>query len=236
MQTVSEIMSRDARFVSPQESLQRAAQLMGELDVGVLPVCDGERLVGMITDRDITIRATAAGMSPQEAHVQEVMSPDVRWCFEDQPLDEVMIQMADSQIRRIPVISHDDRKKLVGIVSLGDMATRTADGTQKQDVEQVVEMVSTPSASSGPAIPADQIAGTSGEGGAGAASTGTGSAGIAGLDIPSAGESGIGAAGASGQPRAGEGDQPVRTGATGDPRGNFGVGGADLTQDGLPPS
>lgn len=145
MQTVSEMMTRDVRFVAPQESLQRAAQMMDELNVGALPVCDNGRLVGMVTDRDITIRATAAGRSPQEAHVDEVMSTDVRWCFEDQPLDDVMTQMADSQIRRVPVVSHDEEHKLVGIVSLGDVATKTPGGAQKAEVGQVVETVSSPS-------------------------------------------------------------------------------------------
>jgi CBS domain-containing protein len=145
MQIVSQVMTRDVRFVSPQESLQRAAQMMDDLNVGALPVCDGERLVGMITDRDITVRATSVGTAPNDAHVEEVMSTDVRWCFEDQPLDEVMQQMADTQIRRVPVVSHDDQHKLIGIVALGDLATRTADGGQKQDVEQVVEKVSSPS-------------------------------------------------------------------------------------------
>ncbi|MDQ9171403.1 CBS domain-containing protein [Oxalobacteraceae bacterium R-40] len=146
MQMVSEVMSKNVQFVSPQESLQRAAQMMDELNVGSLPVCDGDRLVGMITDRDITVRATAAGKSPSDAHVDEIMSKDIRWCFEDQPLDEVMIQMADSQIRRVPVVSHDEQHKLVGIVALGDIATKTPDGAQKEDVEQLVEMVSSPSA------------------------------------------------------------------------------------------
>ena len=78
MQMVSELMTRDIRFVAPQESLQRAAQMMDELNVGALPVCDKGRPIGMVTDRDITIRATAAGRSPQEAYVDEVMSTDVR--------------------------------------------------------------------------------------------------------------------------------------------------------------
>src|SRR4051794_782113 len=125
MQTVSEVMSRNARVVAPHETLQRAAQLMDELDVGALPVCDGERLVGMVTDRDLTVRGFAAGKMPQEAHVDEVMTGEVRWCYEDQALDEVITQMADSQVRRIPVISHDEQRRLVGIVSLGDVATRS---------------------------------------------------------------------------------------------------------------
>jgi CBS domain-containing protein len=143
MQTVSQVMTRNARWVAPGESLQRAAQLMGELDVGALPVCEGERLVGMVTDRDIAVRGIAAGKAPQSAHVDEVMSADVRWCFEDQSLDEVMAQMSDSQIRRVPVVSHDDQHRLLGIVSLGDLATKAAGAGGK--VEQVVEQVSQPS-------------------------------------------------------------------------------------------
>jgi CBS domain-containing protein len=143
MQTVSEVMTRDVRFVSPHENLQRAAQMMDELNVGVLPVCDGERLVGMVTDRDITVRGTAAGRAPGEAHVEEVMSTDVRWVFEDQPLDDVMRQMADTQIRRVPVVTHDDKHRLIGIVSLGDLAT--AQGANPTRIEHVVEEISTPS-------------------------------------------------------------------------------------------
>jgi CBS domain-containing protein len=145
MQMVSEVMTRDVRSVTPHESLQRAAQLMDELNVGALPVCDGERLVGMVTDRDITVRATAAGRSPSEAHVDEVMSTDVRWCFEDEPVDSVMQKMADTQIRRVPVVSHDERHRLVGIVALGDLITSPGDGAQKQRVEDTAARISTPS-------------------------------------------------------------------------------------------
>jgi CBS domain-containing protein len=146
-------MSREARVVAPGDSLQRAAQLMGELDVGALPVCDGERLVGMVTDRDITVRGLAAGKAPQAAHVDEVMSLDVRWCFEDQPVDEVMTQMADGQVRRIAVISHDEARRLVGMVSLGDIATRTRGGP-RADIEPVLEEVSRPAAPGAPPPPA----------------------------------------------------------------------------------
>lgn len=145
MQMISEVMTRDVRFVTPQENVQRAAQMMDELNVGALPVCDGNRLVGMVTDRDITVRATAAGLAPRDAQVDEVMSTDVRWCFEDQSLDEVMQQMADTQIRRVPVVSHDEAHTLIGIVSLGDLATKTPGDAQKRSVEQTVEKVSSPS-------------------------------------------------------------------------------------------
>lgn len=145
MQMVSEIMTRNVRFVAPQENLQHAAQLMDELNVGVLPVCEGDRLIGMITDRDITVRATAAGVVPDDALVEEAMSGNVRWCFEDQSVDEVMQQMADTQIRRVPVVSHDDAHRLIGIVALGDIATKSGDGENAGAVAQVVEQVSTPS-------------------------------------------------------------------------------------------
>ncbi|HYD93812.1 MAG TPA: CBS domain-containing protein [Noviherbaspirillum sp.] len=240
MQMISELMTRDVRFVAPQENLQRAAQLMDELNVGALPVCDDGRLVGMVTDRDITIRATAAGRSPQEAHVDEVMSTDVRWCFEDQSLDDVMIQMADSQIRRVPVVTHDDQHRLVGIVSLGDVATRTPAGAQKEDVEQVVEMVSSPSQPGRPQAPVEEAAGRSG---AVSAEAAAGTPRDAGTDVPHAGDTGgsLGygvAAGASGDPRtAADGaNTGGASGNTGDPRRNFGVSGQDLNQDGLPPA
>lgn len=142
MQTVSQIMTRNVQAVSPGDSIRRAAQMMNELDVGALPVCDGERLVGMVTDRDIVVRATSAGIAPDNGMVTQVMSTDVRCCFEDQSLDEVMQQMAGTQIRRVPVVSHDEAHKLIGIVSLGDVATK-AQG-QPGEVDQVVEEVSFP--------------------------------------------------------------------------------------------
>lgn len=144
MQMVSEVMTREVMFVSPQESVQMAAKMMNDMNVGALPVCDGDRLVGMITDRDITVRSVAEGKSPGESRVAEAMSGDVRWCFEDQSVDEVMQQMGDSRIRRVPVVSHDEAHRLVGIVALGDLATRT-DESKKQEVEKVVEKISSPS-------------------------------------------------------------------------------------------
>src|SRR5688572_9997764 len=134
MQMISEVMTRQVQFVTPQETVRRAAQMMDELNVGALPVCDGDRLVGVVTDRDITVRATSAGIAPDDAVVDDVMSTDVRWCFEDQSVDEVLRQMANTQIRRVPVITHDDAHRLVGIVSLGDIATKSGDGTRKQDI------------------------------------------------------------------------------------------------------
>jgi CBS domain-containing protein len=145
MQLVHEVMTRDVQSVSARDTVRRAAQLMDDLNVGSLPVCDGGRVIGMVTDRDITVRATAAGLNPDDALVEQVMSADVRSCFEDQPLEEVVRRMADTQIRRVPVVSQDGTQRLVGIVSLGDIATRTAGDGRGQVVEQVVEKVSFPS-------------------------------------------------------------------------------------------
>ena len=116
---VSEAMSRDVRVANPEQSIRDAATLMAELDAGALPVGENDRLVGMITDRDIAIRAVAQGRGP-DAKVREVMSPDVKYCFEDEDLKHVAESMADIQVRRLPVV--DREKRLVGIISLGDLA------------------------------------------------------------------------------------------------------------------
>jgi CBS domain-containing protein len=117
---VSETMTRDVRVASPNDSIQQAARMMAEIDAGVLPVGENDRLVGMITDRDIAIRGVAEGKGP-DAKVRDVMTADVRYCFDDQDLEEVTRNMADIQVRRLPVLNRD--KRLVGIVSLGDIAT-----------------------------------------------------------------------------------------------------------------
>ena len=121
MQKISDFMTRNVQVVRPDESLQRAAQVMDELNVGSLPVCDRTGLVGMITDRDITVRATAAGL-PAHTQVSDVMTDHARWCTSEQTVQEAMQQMADVQIRRLPVV--DSEHQVVGIVSLGDLAMR----------------------------------------------------------------------------------------------------------------
>ena len=97
---------------------------MQELDVGALPVCDGERLLGMLTDRDITVRGIADGLNPDEACVSDIMTPEVEYCIADQDAEDAKRLMGARQLRRLPVVDRDMR--LVGIVSLGDLATREA--------------------------------------------------------------------------------------------------------------
>lgn len=126
---VSEAMTREVSIANVEESIAQAAQLMARLDAGALPVSENNRLVGMITDRDIAIRAVARGKGP-ETKVRDVMTDDIRYCFEDQEIDEVTRDMSDAQVRRLPVL--DREKQLVGILSLGDVAVATADGAAGQ--------------------------------------------------------------------------------------------------------
>lgn len=139
MQTIQDIMTRDVQTISPQETVQRAAQLMDELNVGAIPVTEGNKLVGMITDRDITVRSTAAGQAPGSTKVEDVMSTDVRTCTSKQSVDEVLGQMGDVQIRRIPVLD-EQSQQVIGIVSLGDVATK-----HSADVDRTLDEISTPS-------------------------------------------------------------------------------------------
>src|SRR5215211_7373647 len=136
---IADVMTREVKVIGPERSVREAARLMDDLNVGPLPVCDGERLVGMITDRDITTRATAAGQDPKTTPVSEAMSKDVFYLYEDQDVREAAKLMSDKQIRRLPVISRD--KRLVGIVSLGDLATDTKDDRMKGET---LERVSGP--------------------------------------------------------------------------------------------
>jgi CBS domain-containing protein len=118
---VKEAMTTDVELASPTQTIRQAALLMGQCDCGVLPVAEKDRLVGMITDRDIAIRAIAAGKGPR-TQVREIMSQEVLYCFDDQDLDAVAANLADQKVRRLPVMNRE--KRLVGILSLGDMACR----------------------------------------------------------------------------------------------------------------
>jgi len=120
MTMISEVMTRDAETLAPKDSIRHAADLMDRLNVGALPVCDGSRLVGIVTDRDIVVRAVAIGLEPATP-VEDVASGPVEYCFEDDDIDEAEYKFASSQIRRLPVL--DREKHLVGMVSIGDVAT-----------------------------------------------------------------------------------------------------------------
>ena len=125
MTKVSEIMTRGVRTMPPTASLVQAAQAMDAMDVGSLPVCDGQSLLGLVTDRDIVLRGVAQGRSISDTPLSAIMSEDVCWCFEDQSVEEVAQQMQEAQIRRMPVV--DREKHLVGMLALGDIATKASD-------------------------------------------------------------------------------------------------------------
>jgi CBS domain-containing protein len=112
-------MTRNPRLASPDDSIREVARTMAELDAGAMPISQGDRLVGMVTDRDIAVRGVAQGKGP-DTPVREVMTPDVKYCFEDEDIEQVARNMGDIQVHRLPVVNRD--KRLVGILSLGDIA------------------------------------------------------------------------------------------------------------------
>ena len=126
MSTVSDVMTRDPRSLRPTDTILLAAQAMEELNVGVIPVCEDDQLVGMVTDRDIVVRGVAQGLDAGTATLADVMSTHVRTAREDDDLDDTLGTMGMNQIRRMPVV--DEQSRLVGIVSLGDIAAKGPDG------------------------------------------------------------------------------------------------------------
>lgn len=127
---VSEMMTRTIRVTKPDDTVQHAARLMAEADTGVLPVGDHDRLVGMVTDRDIAIRGDARGCDPTRTPVREVMTAEVRFCYEDDDVEAVARNMSQLQIRRLPVLNR--AKQLVGIISIADLS-HTSDASTAGD-------------------------------------------------------------------------------------------------------
>ena len=123
---IADLMTHGAECARPSDSIAHAAERMRELDVGALPVCgDSDKLVGIVTDRDITIRATAECCDPDGTKVSDVMTQGIVYCFEDQDIDEAARLMEEKQVRRLVVLNRD--KRMVGILSLGDLAVRHHD-------------------------------------------------------------------------------------------------------------
>ena len=138
MTTVNDVMTRDVRTLTPSDTVASAAKAMEELDVGVIPVCEGDKLLGMVTDRDIVVRAVAQGLDGNTP-LARVMSTDIRTARETDDLDTVLADMASSQIRRLPVL--DGAERLVGIISIGDIAVK---GQDEEDVGQSLGEISSP--------------------------------------------------------------------------------------------
>ncbi|QGZ65727.1 CBS domain-containing protein [Paraburkholderia acidisoli] len=138
MTPVREIMSRDIVRIAPASTIEDAARLMRQYDVGALPVCDGKRVVGMVTDRDLAVRALALQRAPHDA-IEQIATENVQCCFEDEDLDTVQRRMAEAQVRRVPVLNR--QREIVGTVSIGDFATRCA-GAQRAHVINTLEDIS----------------------------------------------------------------------------------------------
>lgn len=136
---VGEVMTRDVKLMHPDDTVEQAAQRMTSIDSGVLPVGENDRLVGMLTDRDIAIRVVAQAKDPRTTKVCEAMTPEIKYCYEDEDLDHAMRNMAEIKVRRLAVMNRD--KRLVGILSLGDIAFQTGG---EPSMAQVLEKVSEP--------------------------------------------------------------------------------------------
>lgn len=134
---VREAMTGDVRLTAPDRSIREAAEMMADQDIGALPIGENDRLVGMITDRDIAVRAVARGLGP-DTKIRDVMSSEVKYCFEDEDLDDAAQNMGDIKVRRLPVLNRD--KRLVGIISISDLTRREG----AEQIGQTVADISTP--------------------------------------------------------------------------------------------
>ncbi|MCB1784346.1 MAG: CBS domain-containing protein [Alphaproteobacteria bacterium] len=135
MARIQDVMSHECEWISPEASVADAARVMAEKDIGFLPVGENDRLIGMITDRDITVRAVGQGKSPDSTSVRDIMTPKTFYCYDDQDVEDVCNNLGDIQVRRLPVVNRE--KRLVGVVSLGDLAqsaTRANIGQTEQQI------------------------------------------------------------------------------------------------------
>jgi CBS domain-containing protein len=139
-QKVRDVMHAGVETVRPEDSVKRAASVMQAADIGPLPVCDGDRLVGIVTDRDITVRAVAAGRDPSSTPVRDVMTPDIVYVRADQDVDEAIDLMRQHEVRRLPVV---EGGRLVGMVALADLARRTDEQRQAAALEGVSQVSET---------------------------------------------------------------------------------------------
>jgi CBS domain-containing protein len=134
---VSDVMTKNVEVIHPEATIREAASKMKKIDVGMIPVCDGDRIVGMLSDRDITLRATAEGLDPNQTKVRETMSPKVVYAFEDQDVGDAARMMSEHQIRRLLIMSRN--KRLTGILSLGDLAVDVGKPTSGDVLKDVSE-------------------------------------------------------------------------------------------------
>lgn len=140
-QQIKDVMTAEVVTLSPTAKATQAAEAMKSLNVGAIPICDGKRLLGMVTDRDLVVRVMAEHRNPEMEIIRSIMTTDVDYCYEDQTVEEAAHVMQDRKVRRMPIINHD--KELVGIVSLGDVAVK---GTDRSTTAEALEHISQPAA------------------------------------------------------------------------------------------
>jgi CBS domain-containing protein len=133
---VNEVMTRNVEFVQPNDSLQKAARKMRDQDIGFLPVYEGDELIGVVTDRDIAVRAVADGMNPEAIIGRELVTSPVVYCFEDQNVEEAARLMSDNQVRRLVVVDRKNNQP-VGVISLGDLAGTVKEKTAGKTLENI---------------------------------------------------------------------------------------------------
>lgn len=133
---IRDVMSKHCKWCAPTATMNEAARLMAQNDFGSLPVAERNKLIGMVTDRDMIVRGLAQGQDPETARLRDIMTDRIYYCFDDQSCDEVAANMAEMQVRRMPVLTRD--KKLVGIVSLGDLSRKT----KAHEAEQALKGIS----------------------------------------------------------------------------------------------
>lgn len=136
---IKDVMTPEVVTLAPTAKAKDAAALMRSLNIGAIPICEGTRLMGMVTDRDLVLRVMAEGLNPEHETIQTIMTSDVDYCYEDQTVEEAAQVMQDRQVRRLPIINREN--ELVGIVSLGDVAVK---GTDRMTTATALEEISQP--------------------------------------------------------------------------------------------
>ncbi len=135
MAQVKDIMTQGCQWISPEESVAKAASIMKDKDIGFLPIGENDRLIGMVTDRDITVRAVAEGKDPASTKVRSIMTAKTYYCYDDQDIEEVCNNLGEIKVRRLPVVNRD--KRLVGVVTIGDLAQKASRANVGQTEQQI---------------------------------------------------------------------------------------------------
>lgn len=139
MTQIKDVMAQNFKWMSPDSPISQIAEQMRDIDCGFIPLAENDKIVGMITDRDITVRAIAEGKNPVETKARDIMTAKTYYCYDDQDVEEVCNNMGEIQVRRLPVVNRD--KRLVGIVSMGDLAQSASRPNIGQTQQQITSQL-----------------------------------------------------------------------------------------------